>query len=261
MSEQNILNPAGSDLNPDFPLPMPGTNAPLSVFQPRSGPPIKRIQAEAGRIIPLTWTKRARSVRDRLVQWEAQYKTGFFSFYHAELDRYFTGSFADNLQPVQVGYEQWNISGTFMEMPGVPMFVYPTNWNRDAIFLEERDDFGNDRVKLTGAWFLNASGNEHAGRAYVSGTLNSTAEWEYVGYGFRVWSRKDVDCGDVEISLDGTVLGLNNNYNAVVLASLPDFVKADVPLGRHRVKLRVTNLKDAASSGFQVFADAIEVMQ
>jgi hypothetical protein len=109
----------------------------------------------------------------------------------------------------------------------------------------------------------NADANLHGGFAYADlGTnLTDAAEWKYFGYGFRLWSYKGPDMGIMQITLDGVVLGTVDLYAAAATASSVVFTAQSQVLADHRVKLSPTNTKNAASSGFTVLADAIEVMR
>jgi hypothetical protein len=261
MGAASILNAGGANdvLNPEYGFPGYDSET-VVTFKPRNGPPFIRRNSDGGRIFDFQWNSRLQSQRDALRQWERQYKYDFFSYFHVEENRYYSGRFT-GFQEAPVGFDRWNIAARFEEMPGVPMFAYPTNWARDAIFIEERDGQGNDLVKLTGNWtFEGANGNAHGLANYLSAATNALAEWTYFGYGFRFWALKANEEGIVEISLDDVVLTTVDLYNAVTQVSAPLFTNSNVPLGEHRVKLRNTGTKNGASANFVVRADAIEVM-
>jgi len=156
------------------------------------------------------------------------------------------------------------VEGTGLDLNGNMVPLFP-DWYRDGIFLEERDDFGVDLVKLTGTWAFNASQSlARGGKDYWSSATatptTDTAEWEYFGYGFRYWARKGADLGIAELSLDGTVLTTVDLYSASGVASAPLLAK-DAVLGRHRVKVRKTGTKNASATDYRVIADAIEVLR
>jgi hypothetical protein len=263
MSEQNILNPnAASELTPDYSY-SEGLPQMMSQFQAKSGKVYARQLMARGRAYDLAWGSRLKAIADQLRQWEAQYRNDFFSYQDLERARYFSGRFAAPLQISPSGNNKWDIRGQFVEIPGLAMFAYPATWGTDSIFLEERDGFGSDLVKLTGAgWTLEVTANAHSGTDYFSNVTNATAEWIYFGYGFRFWSRTQSNLGKVEISLDGTIVSAALDlYTAGATASSVLFTQTNTPLGLHRVKLRVTGTKNAASSDFYCYADAIEAMQ
>jgi hypothetical protein len=262
MSEQNILNPVlGTPMSPDYgdPEQLPEM---ISRFTATDGSETSRRTMARGRVIDMTWNKRLQSTCDALRQWQHQYEKGFFTYVDWERSRYYTGRFAGPLQFINAGFNQWNIRGQFIELPGLPMYQYPTNWNRDAIFLQERDDFGNDLVKLTGTWGYALSIVPLGGAEYFSSAPGDTAEWQYFGYGFSVWAPKTSDGGRADVYLDGVWTGSNIDfYAAAITNSASLFTKADVPLGLHRVKLVVLNSHSVGSTGFKVYADAIQVMR
>jgi hypothetical protein len=262
MAESAILNPSStSAFNPSF-----GYREKLpemrSIFQARSGQRSTRRIPIRGRSFDLSWSKRSFATYRALKQWEAQYEIGYFTLADWEMGRYYSGVFDGPLDYSPAGNNQWNIAGTFVELPGLGMFQYPSAWGTDSIFINETDDLGTTLVKLTGAgWATFANAVNLGGLAFISLTLNDTAEWIYYGYGFRLWSLKNVDCGIVEVSLDGVVLGTVDLYSAVTQNAAAVFTQQSVVLGQHRVKLRVTGTKNAASTNFYCSADAIEVMR
>jgi hypothetical protein len=235
----------------------------LAMFQARSGKVYARQLSSRGRVFNLEWHNKLKVESDYLRTWEAQYRNDFFSYQDIERGRYFSGRFIAPLEISPGAFDRWNLRGQFEEIPGLPLFAYPTNWGVDSIFIEERDGFGSDLVKLNNpaVWVYEVNGNAHGGANYYSNTTNETAEWVYFGYGFRFWSIKQPDGGIIELSLDGTVLTNVDLYSAGVVVSAALYTSANVKLGFHRVKVRLTGTKNAASTGFISRADAIEVMQ
>jgi hypothetical protein len=265
MSEQNFLNPSADDpMNPSYGYTDQLANV-VAMQQAKSGRVYTRSRMARGRIFDLTWNNIQDATKMALVQWEAQYRHDFFTYYDYTATRAYSGRFTGPLQCIPQGFNNWTVKGQFVELPGLPLWAYPgpvgTLWARDGIFIEERDGFGGDLVKLTGAWTYEVHANAHGGADYFSNTTNDTAEWLYFGYGFKVFSRTQNNLGKVEISLDGTVMTTVDLYSAGAVAALAVYTWEIVSLGLHRVKLRVTGTKNAASSGFVCYADAIQVMQ
>ncbi|HZU30895.1 MAG TPA: hypothetical protein VFB79_07250 [Candidatus Angelobacter sp.] len=263
MSEQNILNPSpSSSLNPDYPIPFqdPQINA---RYQPKSGKVYMKKLATRGRVHSLTFSKRLSTDYQALMQWFAQYENDFFTYVDWERNRYFSGMFADQPQYSHDANNQTTVQAQFVELPGLPMFQYPSNWGVDSIFIYPKNGFGDDQPKYTGAGWSTDQVNASAKNGIYSfdATTNDIAEIIYFGYGFRYWSLKAANLGIVEISLDGTVLGTVDLYAAATAASAALFTQQNVSLGIHRVKLRCTGTKNAASSANTVVYDAIEVMR
>lgn len=427
MSEQNILNPTvTSPMNPNYALKVTDPEL-YARGQARSGQPRSRFMLERGTVFQMVWEERLFADYQALRRWFRQYANGFFTFWDADFNRYYSGQFAAEPTFEVVGNNRVTINATFVEVPSTKMFQYPSNWNADSVFYDERDDFNADLVKLTGTWdhsdnnevlwseqFDNAAwgksnatvtpntvtdplggvtadavaysvadttaqifqvitpavpvggrtvswslwmkaaagtptlslligdglggfpgfqafplttawqqkslppttlaagcvsphfyaynpsvaatfhlwggqaefapapttytqtlgsiapliaptadANFHNGFAYFNLGNNTTAlaEWMYFGYGFRVWSYKGPDMGIVQISCDGVVLGTVDLYAAAPTASAVVFTSQNQVLARHRVKLAATNTKNAASVGFKISADCIEVMR
>jgi hypothetical protein len=273
VSEQNILNPTATSLfNFDYGY-TEGLPELRSVFQAQSGNIYSRLQQGLGRVYDLGWNNRDLTTKLALQQWENQYRDDYFSLADWDEARYFTGRFDGPLSYSPSGNQKYNIRGRFIELPGKPMFAYPTNWNRDAVFMEERNSAGEDLVKLLtpGNWTFDTSGVSHNAGRYFTGTTNETAEWVYFGYGFRFWSDKESVLGIVELTVtrvrDGAVVVPAQNidlYNAVDVSSAPLFTSNAIMQDRldlYRVKLRCTGTKNGASTNFVVIADAIQVMR
>jgi hypothetical protein len=108
-----------------------------------------------------------------------------------------------------------------------------------------------------------SNANYHGGFSYFNaGTdITNKAEWLYFGYGFRVWAPKGPQMGFLPVVLDGVVQNTIDLYSAAPIPSATVFTVQNVSLGLHRVSVQAINLKNAASSGFIVAADAIEVMR
>ncbi len=271
MSEANILNPsADSLLNPRYGYV--GTKPELlDMTEADSGKVIARNARVRGRIFDLTWERVPLATMHSILQWEEQYQLGFFTFVEWERTRYYSGHFAAPLSYVPEGNEAWTIRGQFKELPGKPMNTYPSNWSRDAIFLEERDDNGDDLIKQTGTWtYGSGDANSHGGarHTYPNADTTGKAEWVYAGYGCRIWGKKANDLGIFNARVtrvrDGTVMAgptAVDQYNSSTLASAALFTSASQALDRYRVAIEATNTKNASSSAKTITADAIEVMR
>ena len=269
MSEQNILNPSATSLlNPDYAYTVQDASA-IGIHRPVSGAPLSRVLQGRGRVFELTWAKRPLATKKALEQWERKYRTDFFSYYDIENGRYYSGKFLGPLQISPAKYEQWDIKGQFEEFSGLAMYAYPGDvapidrrnpnvqpWVDQGVYIPVRDGKGANVVKLTGTWFLDGTPSN----GYFSDELNATAEWLYFGYGVRIWSGLRIDAGQFEWHVDGVSLGTVNCYN-VSNTFEPVEAKFDLPLGWHRVKMRVLHTKDPASANYLVWAQKIEVMQ
>ncbi|MBZ5531548.1 MAG: hypothetical protein LAO20_08950 [Acidobacteriia bacterium] len=152
MSEQNILNPAATSVtNPDYGIKVQDASV-FARWQSRSGRPFARRLSSRGQVIQLQWNNRLFSTYDTLRQWARQYENDFFSYFDIDDNRYYSGQFSDMPSYEVAGNQRVNIAANFVVVPGMAQFAYPSNWGVDSIFMEERDGFGQDLVKLTGTW-------------------------------------------------------------------------------------------------------------
>jgi hypothetical protein len=260
VSEANVLNPtSNSDLNPDYPLQ--GEPDDLSVsFAPRVGPVVVRDLGPSPHKYQLTWGARPQTVADQLRQWHKQYQHDFFTFVDYERGRSFSGNFIGKPDIQLAGFNRWSVSATFVEQTDVAMATYPSNWGVDSFFLEETESDGNALVKLDSGWTLTTDARYHGGTAYVTALPAISAEWLYDGYGFRLYAAKSSDAGQVQVFLDEVLLSTVDLYSASVVNSAIVLTQQNVSFGRHRVRLFTAGTKNSSSSGFNVNADAIEVM-
>jgi len=258
--ESDLLNePDDWRLGPDYGYQM-GRPDNLARFDARSGERYVRRLSARGYVFQLSWLERPLVTREALEQWQNQFEGDFFTFYDAERDRYFSGNFDSPLVFTPAGYEKWNVTGVFTEIPGLPMYEYPDDWGRDGIFLEERDDLGNDLFSLTGSWTYRQIAGAHgaASGEYYSNTSGDTAEAVYFGYGFRYWARQDPTLGAVILYLDDVNLGQVDPGSGATGGAAALFEALNVPLGLHRVKIQVAPPLEGVACGI---ADAIEVMR
>src|SRR5581483_3661057 len=109
----------------------------------------------------------------------------------------------------------------------------------------------------------NADAGLHGGFAYWNPGTSTTdsAEWLYMGYGFRLWSFKAPYMGICNVFLDGVFQSAVDLYAAAATASAPVLTVQNVPFNIHRVKLQATNTANGSASAKVICADAIEVMR
>jgi hypothetical protein len=172
------------------------------VVQVSGGPLYQRDIDVRGRVYSLSWLNRPLADIMQLRQWARQYRDGFFTYYDIEQNRYFTGKFLNSLKISGGGNDAYSAQGIFVEIPNLAMSTYPSNWARDAIFWEQNDDNGNARTKQTGVWTPAVNANAHGAATdeLTNTNLNATdmVELVYIGYGFRLWARKDANLGHLQ---------------------------------------------------------------
>lgn len=276
MAETDVLNDTfDSLLNPEYGWQETPPGQELT-FAPQAGGLYSRHVASNGRAFQLTWDTTPRWVADRLMQWERQYRFGYFTLRDWESGRCFTGRFMGRPARQLMGNDQWTVTAVFQELSQLPLLVNlgdeEQDWDSFGAVLPPRQS-GADLVLATGAWVYNAAygfaiGDPPApGGAYYSSTTNDTIEWLYFGYGFRLYSPKDSNQGKLEISHKPqatgvwAVLATIDLYAAATVASDVVFTAANLNLDLHRIKLRVTGTKNVASTGFLCYGDAIEVLE
>ncbi len=267
MSEANILNTSSaSQLNPQYGWQRARRDAVARIYA-ASGKTFKRLVGARPLVYRLNW-ELPKTEALQLEQWGNQYLLDFFTLVDWERTRYYSGHFIEGPVETWIGNEKVGYTAVFEELPGLALNTYPSNWARDAIFLEERNGFSEALVKLTGTWALSGDTSTHGGNDYYSDTTNDTAEWQYFGYGFRLYSVKAPDHGIVELTVsrvrDGAVIVAATNidlYNPTNLYNQVLYTKSDMALDLYRVKLRVTGTKNASATNYRCRADALEVMQ
>lgn len=269
MSEANILNPTqASLLSPLYGWNLRRLKA-FNELRADSGKLFRRLGGLRGIAYQLEWELPLAEAQ-QLIQWGEQYENDFFTLADYERTRYHSGRFVEQPEVVLQGNEKWALRAVFEELPGLALNTFPSNWSRDAIFLEERNGFAEDLVKLAGTWVFNSHANHHGGAAYQNpNTITTdTCEWQYFGYGFRLYGRKNSNLGIAELSVtrvrDLAVMLAATNidfYAAADTASAVVNTQTNFALDLYRVKLKATNTKNASSTGKDFFADAIEVMR
>lgn len=206
--------------------------------------------------------------KQRLEEWYRRFENSWFSLrdpvYAVDPDagtyveRYFSVEFAAPPDYELAANNLWRARVQIVDRIGAALFQYPdpTAGHR-SVFLEE-----SDGLAAAGAWTTAAQTLAHGESEKSNPNTNTTDAflWTYAGYGFRLWSRRSLNLGIVEVLLDGASLGTVDLYASGGIAAQPLFTKLDVPLGLHSLKLRATNTKNAASSANTILADALQVL-
>ncbi|GEM_PF-1714629 len=286
MGVSNVLNPSSTSLL-----------NPLYGWQRERRRAVASLYAESGRhfarqvgVRPLTYRLSwfvPKTQALQLEQWANQYLLDFFTIADYERGRFYSGRFIEGPSEVFERNDRYRYTAVFEELPalgtryaGDTWGANAGDWTRDAIFLEERNGYGEDLLKRAGTgWSFETSTLHHpgdgaaSGSAYISKTTNDTATWRFFGCGFRVWGQKANNMGHMGVTCtrvrDGSVVIAEqtvNQYNSLltVAAALFDSYTflggPDLPLDWYDVKLRVMGTKSGPSSDFWITADAVEVM-
>lgn len=253
-------------MTPDygFSRKRPSTRA---VAKPAGGRPWSIETSNSGHVFSLSWISRSFLCAQRLKQFYEQYEDGFFTIIdHDGGGRHYVGHFIGEFPITQTGNDRFDVQGlTFEEIPGVPMIEYPSDWDHDAVALRPVNDYGDLMLSVSGVWAqrqqVDASGLSVT-TLYNDGTAaGAWATYEYRGYGFRLYMQQGPACGEVQVVLDGVVLGTVDLYSALNLGPQCVFQRGTVSLDLHRLKVVVLGVKNGASSAASATWSMLEVMR
>ena len=169
--------------------------------------------------------------------------------------RFFPVRFAAPVRHRLAAHESHDIEVDLIEAVGATLDEVhhpdPLDLSLNGNFLEE-----TEATVLSGAWTDAIHDDAHGRTNKTNPNTNDTDElvWNYSGYGFRLWARKNPGWGEVEVIFDGVSLGNVDLVAGSATVSAPVLTKLDVPLGLHTVKLKTTG------DSSQIVADAIEYM-
>jgi hypothetical protein len=274
MSQFDILNPTPTHpLNPDYGFqkkrPLTHLNA-----KANQGAPYFREITDTGHQFSLNWNDKLASHARKLKWYYEQYRDGFFTLIdHEGGGRHYVGRFSQPVEPVPTSHNHWAVQQVlFDEVPLASMLVYPGDWQDDAIWRLLLTDFGDRMVAaVSGAWTLTADASAKSGYHFAdAGTVTTdSAAYCYVGYGFQFWAPTGPSGGQANVllqtmNLNGsipTVVGTVDFYSPVASPSSMLLQVQNLPLGSHIVSLMPLNAKDAASTGYTVWWDALKVMR
>ncbi len=272
MPESVILNPDSTwdaqiqdNMNPDYGFTRSRANT-RAVTKPAGGRPWSREVTNTGHSFRLGWMNRSYLCAQQIKRFAEQYEDGYFTIVDWDGGgRHYVGRFTGEVSIVEAGNDRYNVdSVTFEEMPGVPMLSYPSDWDGDGVFLGMVNDFGDLAASLSGTW---AQQNVVSAEGDVSivltnaGTVGAFATMQYRGYGFRLHLAAGPSFGQVQVQLDGTVVGTVDCYAPQVEGLQQLFEWGSVPLDLHRVKVVVQGSRNAASTGTSVTLGSIQVMR
>jgi hypothetical protein len=215
----------------------------------------------------------------RLKWYFEQYEDGFFTIVDWDGGgRQYVGRFTgDEFPMVETANAKWDVQGlVFEEMPRVAMLVYPSDWANDAVAFFVNNDFGDQKLATSGAWTQTArtavAGSTWTerlqltvGAAYITmddtGTAGDWAQYEYRGYGFRLYLLKGPEFGKADVWVDGVFNSTVDCYNATDIGPQILLAITDLPLDIHRVKVIADATKNAEATATNISWYALEVMR
>ncbi len=125
----------------------------------------------------------------------------------------------------------------------------------DAITVLEENSSG---VTRSGTWILSTN-SMFSGRGYAySRAAGSRMIARFTGEAVTVIGPKGPAYGRFDVYVDGVKRGTASQYAPTVLYQQPIFTVTGLSSGRHTIEVRVTNTKEAASSGTTVVIDGFD---
>jgi hypothetical protein len=278
MSEQVVLNPVQSgwdpiimdNMNPNYGFTR---KRPVTRLNKKAvgGVPYSRELQNTGHSFTFSWISRSWLCVQRLKWFYEQFEDGYFTIIDWDGGgRHYVGHFTSEVSPVPTSNGRWDVQGvTFEEIPTVPMKQYPSDWDHDSITVNVSNDYGDQKVALSGAWTVNAqamldgNGNETSYQtADDPGTAGDWAQYEYRGYGFRLYLRKGPAFGQCNLVVDGVQqANLIDCYAAANFG--PSLVQETLalPLDYHRVQVLCSGNKNANASAAAISWVRMQVMR
>lgn len=284
MPETDILNPIkgwdstlGDSINPSYGFTRKRGST-LLRKKAVGGTPLTRETQNTGHNFNLGWTGRTWACVQRLKWYYEQYEDGFFTIIDWDGGgRHYVGHFTSEPQEVHTAHNKWDVNATFEEIPKAPMVEYPSDWAHEAIAFFITNDYKDQKLATNGTWTQTAhtsvtgsQGTEHVslstvGTSYTTmdnaGTALEWAQYEYRGYGFRLYMLQGPEYGKVDVYVDGVLLETLNLYSATELGPQIVLTQQSMTLDIHRVKVICDGTKDASATGTKVSWYALEVMR
>jgi len=229
------------------------------------GTPWTRETANTGHSFTLSWIGRSWACVQRLKRYYEQYEDGFFTIVDWDGGgRHYVGRFTTEVSPVETGNGMWDVQNvTFEEMPKVAMEKYPGDWDNDAITFYPLNDFGDQKLATSGAWAQSA--RKFEGKAATTmdnaGVAGDWAQYEYRGYGFKLFLLQGTEFGQCQVYLDGTLVKTVDCYAAADIGPQEVHKERNVCLDIHRVKVIALGTKNANATGPAISWHSLQVMR
>jgi hypothetical protein len=271
MPSSDILNPTAiwdaeiqDSMCPTYGFPRKRTNTQLRK-KPVGGTPWSRETANTGHSFTFSWIGRSYACVQKLKWYYEQYEDGFFTVVdHDGGGRHYVGHFSSEVIPVETGNGMWDVQNvTFDEIPIVPMQKYPSDWDHDAITFYVSNDYGDQKVAPSGTWIATARNIQGLDMTTLdnAGTAGEWAQFQYRGYGFKLYLLQGPEYGQAQVLLDGVVVATVDCYEAAELGPQMMFMQQDISLDFHRVKVIALGTKNAAATGANISWHSLEVMR
>lgn len=120
---------------------------------------------------------------------------------------------------------------------------------------------GLNQFNYSGNWgYYNAQSGAYQNDNHWSSTTNDSYTFQFSGQQVRVYASKAPNGGIAAFSIDNGAETYFDNYAATRVDDVFLFATATLGNGTHTLKVRVTGLKNAASTGYNIAADRIDVV-
>jgi O-glycosyl hydrolase len=120
---------------------------------------------------------------------------------------------------------------------------------------------GMNQFNYQGAWgYYNSQGGAYDSDDHWSSTTNDYYTFQFSGQQARVYASMAPNGGILAFSVDNGAETYFDTYAAMRVDNVFLFATSTLANGTHTLKVRVTGLKNAASSGYNVPADRIDVV-
>jgi hypothetical protein len=119
---------------------------------------------------------------------------------------------------------------------------------------------GKARIEFSDGWQSHDCGNQCSlGNDHGSNSTGATATITFTGTRVALLSVRDTGNGIAGFSLDGAAETTSDYYSSIRAGFMVNYTSPRVAYGEHELRVRVTGQKNAASSGFAVSVDRVEV--
>lgn len=244
----DVLNPVqgydqniGDSMCPDYGFTRKRA-ATRSMQKAVGGVPYTRELGNTGHTFVLSWLGRTWKCVRRLKWFYEQFEDGFFTLIDYDGgERHYVGRFTTEIAPIETSNNKWDVQNVqFEEIPQCPMLKYPSDWDKDAVWLYPENDFGDQKLATQGTWALAARQFGDVSRTVATAAAPAVGDWaqhEYRGYGFQLYALVGAGQGTAQVYVDGTEAGLVNLAANGGLAPRMVYEQVNLPLDLHRVQL------------------------
>jgi hypothetical protein len=229
------------------------------------GTPWTRETQNTGHSFPLTWTARSWACVQKIKWYYEQYEDGFFTLIDWDGGgRHYVGHFTSEPNIVESGFGMFDVQSlVFEETPKAPMIEYPGDWDHDAITFYVSNDWKDQKVATSDAWTVTARNIEGHPQKTIDGpgTAGDWAQFEYRGYGFKLFLMKGPEFGQCQVLLDSALVTTVDCYAAVDVGPQMICMDRNVSLDIHRVKVIALGTKNASATGSAISWHSLKVMR